>query len=101
MTAGNNDRRIAVNTDEVRDIDAEYPSRGWNAIEIEPRLDSVGMMIASSLHRSEPTPMSEPRRFSLIFARVGVPIRQLHCRSSCISRALPAIVLALHFRTER
>jgi hypothetical protein len=50
----------------MRNIGAPYPARRWNAIQIAERLD-VGMMIASSVHRSNPSSMSESRRHFRLF----------------------------------
>jgi hypothetical protein len=44
---------------------------------------------------------AESRRFRLVLPSAGVRIRQLHCRSSCISGSLSTISLAQHFRIGR
>lgn len=44
------------------------------------------------------SPMSEPRRSQLIVPCVGVLIRQLRCRNSCISVLHPMINLAPHLQ---
>jgi len=91
---------MTVNTDNVRDIDATSLARGWNAIQIEERFKAVKSRLHRACVEASPSAINEARRFSVFFP-LGLLIRQLHCRNSCICRALPAIILELHFRTER
>jgi len=95
VTTSGSGKRMAVNTDHtdnMRDIDAARADRDSNrrALQCCQGDDRI---------KHTRSPMIEKRLFQL-FCRVGVLIGQLHCRNSCISRALPTIDLALHFRTE-